>query len=75
VGNKDPNDKKGNQIGEVGSESSDGPDECRIEHGCDNISPMKQYAEAINSFPTSSSLQASPVFYQESCLLKNLPHG
>ena len=34
-GNKDPNDRKGNQMERVGSESSDGPDECWIEHGCD----------------------------------------
>ena len=35
MGNKDPNDKKGNRMGEVGSESLDDPDECWIEHGCD----------------------------------------
>jgi len=37
VGNKDPNDKKGNWIGEVEFKSSDGSDECRIEHGCDKL--------------------------------------
>ena len=37
MGNKDPNDKKGNLMKQVGSESSDGRDECRIEHGCDTV--------------------------------------
>jgi len=33
--NNDPKERKGNWMQEVGSECSDDPDMCQIEHGCD----------------------------------------